>query len=135
MDLKEFIRKWKISGVLIAEKIGMPQGTFNNKFRPNQTVYRFTPEEEDKIKAVLIEMARDIYKEFAPPYNVSFKYEHKFSDELKEALKMTEPEEGLGRVKLIEVSLLPDGTYGIGYQTGTITNIQPAKKDTHTDDE
>lgn len=59
-DVREFIKKWKISGVLIAEKIGMPTGTFNNKFRTNQTVYKFTPEELTKIEKVLTDMAEDI---------------------------------------------------------------------------
>lgn len=64
MDVREFIKKWKLSGVLIAEQIGMPQGTFNNKFRTNQTVYKFSPEEEDKIKKFLLLISEEILLEF-----------------------------------------------------------------------
>lgn len=37
----------------------MPQGTFNNKLSESQTAYRFTQEEEEKLKATLRDMIGD----------------------------------------------------------------------------
>jgi len=38
----------------------MPVGTFKNKLSDNQTAYRFSDQELDKLKEVLREMAADI---------------------------------------------------------------------------
>lgn len=60
MNYRVVIKNWKINLGVIAGKIGMPKGTFNNKFRDNQTVYKFTQEEEEKINLVLLELASEI---------------------------------------------------------------------------
>lgn len=44
----------------MASKMGMPVGTFKNKLSEKQTAYRFTDQEEEKLKAILRDMAADI---------------------------------------------------------------------------
>jgi len=67
---------------MLAEKIGMSQGTFNNKIRND--VYKFTAEEESKINEVLKIMAKEISELF---YKTSFQYKIEVSEDLKKALQ------------------------------------------------
>jgi hypothetical protein len=40
--------------------MGMPVGTFKNKLSETQTAYRFTDQEEERLKDILRDMAADI---------------------------------------------------------------------------
>ncbi len=53
--MDEIIIRWKLNRVLLASKIGMPQGTFNNKLSPNHPT-KFSTEERNKLKCVLLEL-------------------------------------------------------------------------------
>lgn len=44
----------------MAFKVGMPVGTFKNKLSERQTAYKFTDEETEKLKDVLMDMSDDI---------------------------------------------------------------------------
>lgn len=44
----------------LASKMEMPVGTFKNKLSEKQTAYKFTEQEEDKLKEILRDMAADI---------------------------------------------------------------------------
>lgn len=44
----------------MASKMEMPVGTFKNKLSEKQTAYKFTEQEEDKLKEILRDMAADI---------------------------------------------------------------------------
>lgn len=57
--LKEIIDKWKLNRNLLADKMGMPKGTFNNKLSGTHTS-KFTDQELDKLKAILIELRSDL---------------------------------------------------------------------------
>lgn len=98
MDLKELIKKFKISYVYLAGQMGMPQSTFNNKIGANLT-YKFSPEEEGELKTILFRMTSGVLKELFPE---GFKLEYK-------------PQE-LNDIKIKEFSLLPDGTFGMGFE-------------------
>ena len=58
----QLIEKWKLNHPLIAEKMGMPYGTFSKKISPNQKAYHFTPEEEKKLLQVIKELHNDTKK-------------------------------------------------------------------------
>jgi hypothetical protein len=49
-----------ISRGLLASKMKMPKGTFNNKISDLQPAYRFTEAEEGSLKSILRDMAADI---------------------------------------------------------------------------
>lgn len=57
--LNELIDKWKINRNMLADRMSMPKGTFNNKLSPNHTA-KFTELELDKLKGILIEMRTDL---------------------------------------------------------------------------
>lgn len=59
--VRDLIMKWKINKGLLAEKIGMPKTTFSYtlKGRPH---YRFSPEQFEKLKKVLIRISDDLGK-------------------------------------------------------------------------
>lgn len=57
--MREIIDKWKINRNLLAEKMGMSKGFFNNKLSERQK-YKFTEEEKERLKQILIEMRNDL---------------------------------------------------------------------------
>ena len=54
--LKEIIDKWKLNHNLLAEKMGMPKGTFNNKLSKQD----FTDDELDRLKNILLTLRDDL---------------------------------------------------------------------------
>jgi len=54
--LKEIIDKWKLNHNLLAEKMGMPKGTFNNKLSSGD----FTDEELERLKNILVVLRDDL---------------------------------------------------------------------------
>lgn len=59
--IKKIIDKWKLNRVLLAGKLGISKGSFNNKLSQIKT-YKFTPEEEKKLKDVLQKLKKDLEK-------------------------------------------------------------------------
>lgn len=55
----EVIDKWKLNRNLLAAKMEMPKGTFNNKLSPNHPT-SFTDEELQKLKCILVELRTDL---------------------------------------------------------------------------
>jgi len=60
LTLSQLIECHSINRAHLASKMGMPVGTFKNKLSEKQTAYRFTLDEEDKLKEILRDMAADI---------------------------------------------------------------------------
>ena len=59
MKIQEIIIKWKLNKALLASKLKMKKGTFQNKLNPaHQT--KFTNEELFQLKQVLIELSNDL---------------------------------------------------------------------------
>lgn len=59
MEVQEIIDKWKLNRALLASKLGMPKGTFNNKLSPKHPT-KFSDEEMICLKMVLREMCTDV---------------------------------------------------------------------------
>ena len=53
------IDKWKLNRALLASKMGMPKGTFNNKLNASHAS-QFSNEENIKLVGILREMSKDI---------------------------------------------------------------------------
>lgn len=70
--LKEIIDKWRLNQNLLAEKMGMPKGTFNNKLSGTHTS-KFSNEELDKLKAILVELRSDLEGIDAQDFNEALK--------------------------------------------------------------
>lgn len=51
----------------------MPVGTFKNKLSHTQTVYKFTDDEENKLKNILLEMSADIQEVAGITFNEALK--------------------------------------------------------------
>lgn len=60
--ITQVINDWKMNKTLLAQKSGMNPYTFKMKLLDTQPQYRFTEEEQDRIAAVLRDMAKDIIK-------------------------------------------------------------------------
>ncbi len=60
LTLSQLIDKHSINKAHLAFKMGMPVGTFKNKLSDKQTAYRFTEEEEERLKVILRDIAADI---------------------------------------------------------------------------
>lgn len=60
LSLSQLVEKHAINKAHLASKMEMPVGTFKNKLSEKQTAYRFTGEEEEKLKIILRDMAADI---------------------------------------------------------------------------
>ena len=45
-------KKWKLNRTLLASKIGLSKGSFNNKFSETGT-YKFTDQEKEDLKKIL----------------------------------------------------------------------------------
>lgn len=87
MDYFKIITTYGISYKVLAAKIGMPRGTFNNKINPKQPAYKFTEAEEEKIRNVLLDIALDV----------------------------TAPYKTIDNIRVIECSVLPNGEHALGY--------------------
>jgi len=61
MTINTIIDRWKLNHTLLASKLGMLKGTFNNKLSENHPT-KFSPQEIEKLKLVLIEMKIDLSK-------------------------------------------------------------------------
>lgn len=59
MTVLQVVDKWKLNRGLLASKMGMPKGTFNNKLNPSHTS-QFSNAENIKLIGVLREMSKDI---------------------------------------------------------------------------
>ena len=51
----------------------MPVGTFKNKLSPTQTAYKFTEDEESKLKDILMEMSSEIQEVCGITFNQALK--------------------------------------------------------------
>lgn len=60
LTLFQLIEAHSLNKAHLASKMGMPVGTFKNKLSEMQTAYRFTDQEEERLKAILRDMAADI---------------------------------------------------------------------------
>lgn len=60
LTLWRLIEAHSLNKAHLASKMKMPVGTFKNKLSETQTAYRFTDQEEEKLKAILRDMAADI---------------------------------------------------------------------------
>lgn len=56
--LWELIEKWEVNRALLASKMDMPKGTFNNKLNPEHSS-TFTDKERNLLCQILIEMRND----------------------------------------------------------------------------
>lgn len=70
--MREIIDKWKINRNLLAEKMGMSKGFFNNKLSERQK-YKFTEEEKERLKQILIELRNDLKAVDAIDFNEALK--------------------------------------------------------------
>jgi DNA-binding MltR family transcriptional regulator len=68
----EIIKKWSINQSMLADKMQMSKGNFKNKLNPNQTAYKFTDSESEKLNGILIELAKDI-TDLEDPFNNALK--------------------------------------------------------------
>lgn len=59
MEIQEIIDKWKLNRALLASKLGMPKGTFNNKLSPKHPT-KFSDQEMYQLKQALIELYNDL---------------------------------------------------------------------------
>ncbi len=59
--IKKIIDKWKLNRNLLAAKIGMSKGSFNNKLSETGT-YKFSEQEQEKLLKVLLELHNDLEK-------------------------------------------------------------------------
>lgn len=59
-DMIAFIYKWKLNHTFLANKMGIPVGSFKKKISFNQPEYRFTFEEFRKLLNILAEMQSDL---------------------------------------------------------------------------
>ena len=59
MEIQEIIKKWKLNKVLLASKLGLQKGTFQNKLDPNHNT-QFTEDELVLLRLALLEMAKDL---------------------------------------------------------------------------
>ncbi len=57
--MEEVIIKWKINREVLASKMKMPSGTFNNKMNPKHSA-KFTQGELWNLREILIEMMKDL---------------------------------------------------------------------------
>lgn len=58
----QVINDWKLNKKLLAEKTGINPYTFKMKLLGTAPQYKFTPEEQERIAAVLRDLAKDIIK-------------------------------------------------------------------------
>lgn len=59
MEIQEIIQKWKLNKNLLASKLKMLKGTFNNKLNPKHKD-DFTNDEFILLRAILLELRKDL---------------------------------------------------------------------------
>ncbi len=59
MEVQEIITKWKLNKVLLASKLKMSKGTFQNKLDPKHST-QFTDDELVLLRCALIELRTDL---------------------------------------------------------------------------
>lgn len=59
MTVLQVVDKWKLNRALLAFRMGMPKGTFNNKLSASHAS-QFSNEENIKLIGILREMSNDI---------------------------------------------------------------------------
>lgn len=57
--MEKIIIQWKLNRAVLASKIGMPKGTFNNKLSPTHPT-KFSRDESCLLRVVLIELRNDL---------------------------------------------------------------------------
>ena len=57
--MEEIIIRWKLNRPLLASKMGMPLGTFNNKLSPKHSS-KFSQDESLRLRVVMIELMNEI---------------------------------------------------------------------------
>lgn len=57
--IEEIIIKWKLNRSLLADKMDMPKGTFNQKVNPEHTA-KFTDKEAFRLKMILSELREEL---------------------------------------------------------------------------
>lgn len=55
----DLIIRWRLNRALLASKMEMPKGTFNNKLSPSHAT-KFSPDEWQKLKCVLIDLRTEL---------------------------------------------------------------------------
>jgi uncharacterized protein YbgA (DUF1722 family) len=73
LTLHQLIDRHSINKAHLASKMKMPVGTFKNKLSDNQPIYKFTEEEENKLKEILLDMAADIQEAAGMTFNEALK--------------------------------------------------------------
>jgi hypothetical protein len=59
LTVSQVINKWKLNKALLAFKMGMPKGTFNNKLNPTHAS-QFSNAEYLKLSFILADLSKDI---------------------------------------------------------------------------
>lgn len=59
MQIEEIITKWKLNKALLASKLGLKKGTFQNKLDPKHST-KFTDDELVLLRCILIELRHDL---------------------------------------------------------------------------
>lgn len=59
MEIEEIIQKWKLNKNLLASKLKMLKGTFNNKLNPDHKD-KFTDDELILLRSALLELRKDL---------------------------------------------------------------------------
>lgn len=59
MEIKEIIKKWKLNKNLLASKLKMLKGTFNNKLNPDSKD-KFTDDELILLRSIMLELRKDL---------------------------------------------------------------------------
>lgn len=59
MEIEEIIQKWKLNKNLLASKLKMLKGTFNNKLNPDHKD-KFTSDELILLRSALLELRKDL---------------------------------------------------------------------------
>lgn len=59
MEVQEIIDKWKLNRALLASKMDMPKGTFNNKLSPKHPT-KFSDKEMFQLKEIIFDLYKDI---------------------------------------------------------------------------
>lgn len=59
VSIEQIIIKWKFNRSLLADKMGMPKGTFNQKVNPDHTA-KFTDKEVFRLKMILSELREEL---------------------------------------------------------------------------
>jgi hypothetical protein len=72
MELNETIEKWKVNKGLLADKMGMPLGTFCNKLSPKHST-KFTDAEMIRLKLILKDMGVELTEACEVDFNDAMK--------------------------------------------------------------